>query len=66
MAEKDISHDIAMAKVYKKKPGDLAAMITAFIQEGASLEEWKLLIRQIIEIRKQKTATNNNDRGPDK
>lgn len=39
MAEKDISHDIAMAKAYKKKPGDLAAMITVFIKEGASLEE---------------------------
>lgn len=66
MAEKDIGHDIAMAKVYKKKPGDLAAMITAFIKEGASLEEWKLLIRQIIAIRKTKGRNQNNDRDRDK
>lgn len=54
MAKKDISHDTAMAKVYKKKPGDLAAMITAFVKEGASLDEWKLLIRQITQITKIK------------
>lgn len=59
MAEKDISHDIAMAKAYKKKPGDLAAMITAFIKEGASLEEWKLLIRKIIKITKIKGRNQN-------
>ncbi|HFJ9741469.1 TPA: hypothetical protein ACG4N8_001367 [Pseudomonas aeruginosa] len=63
MAEKDIRHDIAMAKVYKKKPRDLAAMITALIKEGASLDEWKLLVRQIIEITKQKAATKTNDCG---
>lgn len=59
MAEKDIGHDLAMAKVYKNNPGDLAAMITAFIKEGASLEEWKLLIRQIIVIRKTKDRNHN-------
>ncbi|MCF3950336.1 hypothetical protein L2D71_06785 [Pseudomonas aeruginosa] len=59
MAEKDISHDIAMAKAYKKKPGDLAAMITAFIKEGASLDEWKLLTRQIIETTKTKGRNQN-------
>ncbi|HBO9691334.1 hypothetical protein ACTMQP_10210 [Pseudomonas aeruginosa] len=59
MAEKDISHDIAMAKAYKKKPGDLAAMITAFIKEGASFDEWKLLIRQIIETTKTKGRNQN-------
>ncbi|GFM50614.1 hypothetical protein PSCICE_18810 [Pseudomonas cichorii] len=66
MAEKDIDHDVAMANVYKNNPGDLAAMITAFIKEGASLEEWEILIRQIIAIRTTKGRNQTNDRDLDK